>query len=171
MMINSNYAQQVALAKSNNATLVNFSNTTAPVQAIAGEKDTVRLSDKALAMMKGTEIKEIAPTYVRPETANSLLTKSEDAKNDVLHTSKSTSSKDNVTFDNRFNEIMQNILDQRLGIDRDKLEEIEAMMEEIANNENMSPEEKQLALEKLAEMREKVIEESREIREVAKQTE
>ena len=171
MMINSNYAQQVALAKSNNTTLVNFSNTTAPVQAIAGEKDTVTLSDKALAMMNGNEIKEIAPTYVRPETANSLLTKSEDAKNDVLHTSKSTSSKDNVTFDNRFNEIMQNILDQRLGIDRDKLEEIEAMMEEIANNENMSPEEKQLALEKLAEMREKVIEESREIREVAKQTE
>ena len=170
MMINSNYDQQVALAKSNNATLVNFSNTTAPVQAIAGEKDTVTLSDKALAMMNGTEIKEIAPTYVRPETANSLLTKSEDAKNDVLHTSKSTSSKDNVTFDNRFNEIMQNILDQRLGVDRDKLEEIEAMMAEIANNENMSPEEKQQALEKLGEMREKVIEESREIREIAKQT-
>ena len=171
MMINSNYAQQVALAKSNNATLVNFSNTTAPVQAIAGEQDTVTLSDKALAMMNGTEIKEIAPTYVKPETAKSLLVKSEGAKNDVLHTSKSTSRKADVIFDNRFNEIMQNILDQRLGIDRDKLEEIEAMMEEIANNENMSPEEKQLALEKLAEMREKVIEESREIREVAKQTE
>ncbi|MCJ8295582.1 MAG: hypothetical protein MJK15_14355 [Colwellia sp.] len=163
MMINSNYAQQVTLAKSNNAAFVNFANTTAPVQAISGEKDTVTLSDKALAMMNGTEIKEIAPTYVRPQTANSLL-----AKNDTLHTS---SSKDNVTFDNRFNEIMQNILDQRLGIDRDKLKEIEAMMEEIANNENMSPEEKQQALEKLAEMREKVIEESREVREFSKQTE
>ena len=164
MIINSNYAQQVALTKSNNAAFVNFANTTAPVQAIAGEKDTVTLSDKALAMMNGTEIKEIAPTYVRPETANSLLAKSEDA----LQTS---SSKDNVTFDNRFNEIMQNILDQRLGIDRDKLEEIAAMMEEIANNKNMSPEEKQQALEKLAEMREKIIDESREIRELAKQTE
>ena len=171
MMINSNYAQQVALAKSNNATLVNFSNTTAPVQAIAGEQDTVTLSDKALAMMNGTEIKEIAPTYVKPETAKSLLVKSEGAKNDVLHTSKSTSRKADVIFDNRFNEIMQNILDQRLGIDRDKLKEIEAMMEEIANNENMSPEEKQQALEKLAEMREKVIEESREVREFSKQTE
>ena len=36
-----------------------------------------------------------------------------------------------------------------------RLEELEALMEEIANNENMSPEEKQLSLEKLAEMREK----------------
>ena len=37
---------------------------------------------------------------------------------------------------------MQNILDKRLGIDRERLEELEALMEEIANNENMSPEEK-----------------------------
>ena len=65
---------------------------------------------------------------------------------------------------------MQNILDKRLGIDRERLEELEALMEEIANNENMSPEEKQLALEKLAEMREQIIEEGREIQEVVKQT-
>ncbi|OUR82612.1 hypothetical protein A9Q75_05540 [Colwellia psychrerythraea] len=65
---------------------------------------------------------------------------------------------------------MQNILDKRLGIDRERLEELEALMEEIANNENMSPEEKQLALENLAEMREQIIEEGREIQEVVKQT-
>ena len=51
-----------------------------------------------------------------------------------------------------------------------RLEELEALMEEIANNENMSPEEKELALEKLAEMREIIIEEGREIQEVVKQT-
>lgn len=33
----------------------------------------------------------------------------------------------------------------------------------MANNENMSPEEKQLMFEKLTEMREKIIEEGREI--------
>jgi hypothetical protein len=44
-----------------------------------------------------------------------------------------------------------------------RLEELEALKEEIANNENMSPEQKELALEKLAEMREIIIEEGREI--------
>ncbi len=166
MMINNNYAQQVAQAKSNNALVVRFDNTIPAVQPIPGEKDTVTLSDKALAMMNGSEIKEIAPTYVRPESARSLL-----SKNDALNTTKVGDAKEDVIVDNRFSEIMQNILDKRLGIDREKLEELEALMEEIANNENMSPEEKELALEKLAEMREKLIEEGREIQEVVEQTE
>ncbi|PKG84555.1 hypothetical protein CXF85_08075 [Colwellia sp. 75C3] len=165
MMINSNYAQQIALAKSNNAAVVNFDNNSLAVQPIPGEKDTVTFSDKALAMMNGNEVKEVAPTYVRPETARSLLSKSE-ARDPV----KGSNATENSVVDNRFTEIMQNILDKRLGIDREKLEELEAMMAEIGENENMSPEEKQLALEKLAEMREKVIEEGRNIREVAKQT-
>ena len=44
------------------------------------------------------------------------------------------------------------------------------MMEAIAKNENMSPKEKQQALETLSEMREKLIKESRDVREIAKQT-
>jgi len=72
---------------------------------------------------------------------------------------------------NRFSEIMQKIVDQRLGVDRKKLEEIDAMMEEIAKNEGMSPEEKQQALEMLTELREKVINESRDIQKIAKQNE
>ncbi|PKH87862.1 hypothetical protein [Colwellia sp. Bg11-28] len=165
MMINNNYAQQVAQAKSNNALVVSFDNTTPAVQRIPGEKDTVTLSDKALAMMNGNEIKEIAPTYLRPESARSLLAKSE-----TLNTTQVGDAKEDVVVDNRFSEIMQNILDKRLGIDREKLEELEALMEEIANNENMSPEEKELALEKLAEMREKIIEEGREIQKTVEQT-
>jgi len=166
MIINSNYAQQVAQAKSNNTSIVNFDNSIPAVQPIPGEKDTVTLSDKALAMMNGNEIKENPLTYVRPETARSLLSKSEAA-----NTAEVGDAKEDVVVDNRFSEIMQNILDKRLGIDRERLEELEALMEEIANNENMSPEEKELALEKLAEMREKIIEEGREIQEVVKQTE
>jgi len=168
MMINNNYALQVAQAKANNASIVNFDNTTPAVQPIPGEKDTVTLSDKALAMMNGTEAKEIAPTYVKPETARTLLAESEaiDAENNT----NDTSTKENKVIDTRFGEMMQNIIDQRLGVDRKKLDELEALMAEIAENENMSPEEKQKALEMLAEMRDKLIEESREIREVAKQT-
>ena len=165
MMISSNYAQQVAQEKSNNTSIVKFDNSIPAVQPIPGEKDTVTLSDQALAMMNGNEIKEIAPTYVRPESARSLLSQSE-----VLNTTQYSNAKEDIVVDNRFSEIMQNILDKRLGIDRERLEELEALMEEIANNENMSPEEKQLALEKLAEMREQIIEEGREIQEVVKQT-
>ncbi len=123
------------------------------------------LSDKALAMMNGSEIKETAPTYVRPETARALLAESE-----AIKAANDTSAKEDKVIDNKFGEIMQGILDQRLGVDREKLEEIEAMMEEIAENENMSPEEKEQALEMLVEMREQIIEESSKIREVAEQT-
>ena len=155
MMINNHYVQQVAQTKSSNALALNVDNTTLPVQPIPGEKDTVTLSDKALAMMNGNEVKEIAPTYIRPETARSLLSQSKAANTDV---------------DNRFNKMMQNILNQRLGIDNEKLEEIEAEMEEIANNENMSPEEKQKALEELTQQRDTFIEESIERAKVVNQT-
>jgi hypothetical protein len=155
MMINNHYVQQVAQTKSSNALALNVDNTTLPVQPIPGEKDTVTLSDKALAMMNGNEVKEIAPTYIRPETARSLLSQSKAANTDV---------------DNRFSKMMQNILNQRLGIDNEKLEEIEAEMEEIANNENMSAEEKQKALEELAQQRDTFIEESIERAKVVNQT-
>jgi len=168
-MINNNYALQVAQAKANNVAIVNFDNTTPSVQPIPGEKDTVTLSDKALAMMNGTEAKVVAPTYVRPETASSLLAESEAI--DVANNTNDTNTKESKVTDTRFGEMMQNIIDQRLGVDRKKLDELEALMAEIAENENMSPEERQKALEMLAEMRDKLIEESREIREVAKQTE
>ena len=155
MMINNHYVQQVAQTKSRNALALNVDNTTLPVQPIPGEKDTVTLSDKALAMMNGNEVKEIAPTYIRPETARSLLSQSKAANTDV---------------DNRFSKMMQNILNQRLGIDNEKLEEIEAEMEEIANNENMNAEEKQKALEELAQQRDTFIEESIERAKVVNQT-
>jgi uncharacterized membrane protein (DUF106 family) len=67
--------------------------------------------------------------------------------------------------------MMQNILNQRLGIDNEKLEEIEAEMDEIASNENMSLEEKQKALEELAQQRDTFIEESIERAKVVNQTE
>jgi len=164
-MINNNYAQAVAQAKSNNASRVNFDNQVQAVQAISGQKDTFTLSDKAMAMMNGEVVEEKVPTYVRPEMASSLL-----AQNKMIDTTTKDGAKEEKVVDSRFTEMMQKIVDQRLGVDRKKLEEIDALMEEIANNENMSPEEKQQALEELAKIRESLIEESREIQKVAKQT-
>ncbi|KGJ90015.1 hypothetical protein [Colwellia psychrerythraea] len=165
MMINNHYIQQVSQTKSGNALALNSDNSSLPVRPIPGEKDTLTLSDKALAMMKGHEVIEIAPSYVRPETARSLLTQSR-----ATDTVSNSGTKENTAIDNRFGEMMQSILNQRLGIDNEKLEEIEAEMEEIANNENMSPEEKQKALEELAQQRDKFIEESIEKAKVVQQT-
>ena len=161
MLINSNYAQAIAQAKANNASFVNFDKIAPVAQSTSGEKDTVTISAKAQAMMEGKNVEEIAPIYVKPETARELL-----AQN------KSSEGKEKISeIDTRFSEMMQSILDKRTGIDRKKLAEIDAMMKEIGENENLSPEEKQQALEELAKLREKVIEESIEIQKTAQQTE
>lgn len=160
MMITQDYTHAITQAKSRNATFVNFDNKAQTVQPITAEKDTFTLSDRAMALMHGKEYKYEAPTYVRPETARSMLAQSDSTASNSQRTNSG----------NRFSEIMQRVLDQRLGVDREKLDEIDAMMEDIAKNEKMSPEEKAKALEELAEIREKIIEESIEMQKVAKQT-
>lgn len=159
-MITQDYAQAIAQAKSRNATFVNFDNKVQTVQPITPEKDTFTLSDRAMALMNGKKYQPEAPTYVRPETARSMLARSDSTDSNSQRTNSSS----------RFSEIMQRVLDQRLGVDREKLDEIDAMMEDIAKNENMSPEEKAKALEELAEIKEKIIEENMEMQKVAKQT-
>ena len=72
-MINTNYAEQVALAKSLNISIVNFDTGTPKIQPITGEKDTVTFSDNALAIIQGQEHQEEAPTYLKPVSALSLL--------------------------------------------------------------------------------------------------
>jgi hypothetical protein len=176
-MINTNYALMVEQARANNETRVNFDNDIPAVQPIPSQKDTVTLSDKALAMMNGLSINEDAPTYVKPESARALIAKhdtenssinSQAVKNEEL---KNNSSSKSADIDTRFADMMQKILDRRLGVDRDKLEELDAMMKEVADNENMSPEEKELALEKIAEMREEIIEKAQDMRDFAKEDE
>ena len=77
---------------------------------------------------------------------------------------------ENKVTDNRFNDMMLKILDKRLGIDREKLAELEAMIKNVAENEKMSPEEKQKAIEELEKMREEIIEKSIKIKETATET-
>jgi len=155
MIIFQNYAQAISNAKANNESQVNFNKPITAVEAIPSEKDTVTLSDKALAMMNGKTYTEEAPTYIRPVTARTLL-----ASNDEQNTIGNTTTSDQQVPDTRFAEIMQKILDKRLGIDSEKLEEIEVMMEQVANDDSLSPEAKQEALDKLTEMREQVFKES-----------
>ncbi len=161
MMINNNYAEQIAIAKANKASIVNFDNNMPISTSISGGRtqDTVSISPQAQALANGKSYQETAPTYIKPVTARALLATNQ-AEGQITET----------PTDSRFNDMMQNILDKRLGVDREKLKELDAMMEEIANNENMSPEEKAEALEKLAEMREKIIQESIELKDIAQQS-
>ena len=69
MMINTHYSEIIALAKQKGASQVDFKNNDYIVKAITAEKDTFTLSDAALAKMKGEQVQEIAPTYIKPETA------------------------------------------------------------------------------------------------------
>lgn len=160
MMINTNYAEIVANAKARNATYVSFDKAVAPINAITAEKDTFTLSDRAIAKMNGSNSNETAPTYIKPKTAREFL--SENTEPTKNHEESAKISK--------FNEMMLSILDKRLGIDREKLEELDAMIKAIADDKNMSPEEKQKTIEKLQEVKEKIIEESMEIQKKAKQT-
>ncbi len=162
MMINTNnYAEIIAQARAIGASVVNFDQKTQAVQPIAGQKDTVTLSDQALAKLNGQALAQQAPTYIKPETARSLLAQARSAE---------PTENDKVVTDDRFGEMMQNILDKHLGVDREKLAEIDAMMEEIAKNENMSPKEKAKALEELAKMREEIIEQSMKLKDTAEKT-
>ncbi len=168
MMISINYTEVIAQARKNGETHVDFDKGDYNVKAISSGKDTVSLSDAALAKMNGEEIKDIPPTYIRPETAKSLLAKEEATNKAQAKVDNNANVKSDK--DLRFDKVMQDILDKRLGVDRKKLEEIDAMMEEIAKNENLSPAQKQKAMEELEKMKEEVIEESMEIQKQAKRT-
>ena len=74
-MINSNYANIIEQAKTQMSPQVNVEQSTAPITPIAAQQDTLTLSKQAQALLQGgkAEVKEIAPTYKKPETAQALL--------------------------------------------------------------------------------------------------
>jgi len=61
--------------------------------------------------------------------------------------------------DNFLQDAMQAILDKRAGIDREKLKELEAKMEEIANDESLSPEQKAEQMKLLQQQKEELLKE------------
>jgi hypothetical protein len=170
MMINQNYSEIITRAKAQGASQVDFTNSNNVPIDNSSNKDTLTLSSQALALSKGENniVQEIAPIYVRPQTAAELLAQNKNSKETSPSSLVSPVKSDTVT-NSRFEDMMQAILDKRLGVDRKKLEELDAMMEEIAKNENLSPEEKAIAMEEIAKMREKVIEKSIEVKNIAKE--
>ena len=174
MMINLNYSEIITRVKSQGASQVDFKNThNAPISNPSNQ-DTLTLSSQALSLSKGDKsiIQEVDPIYARPQTASELLAQNKDNQTNtqqISTLSEVNEIKSSVVSNSRFEDMMQAILDKRLGVDRKKLEELDAMMEEIAKNENLSPEEKATAMEEIAKMREEIIEESIEVKKIAKE--
>jgi hypothetical protein len=171
MIININYSEQIAHAKTQGASQVDFKRNALTQLKNSPNQDTLTLSNQALSLINGNKniIKETPPTYIKPQTASALI---EENKNSTSKTEQlnedgvGVSSTKNVKFE----EMMQAIIDKRLGVDRKKLEEIEALMKEIAEDQNLSPEAKKNALKEIEKMRDNIIEESIEIKKTARQT-
>lgn len=174
MMVNLNYSEIITKAKADGVSQVSFKNNNITSVSNSSNQDTLTLSNKAISLSKGENyiVQEIAPIYVKPQTAAALLSENKDSSLQSQTISNSLYDSDltkKIKDNSRFEDIMQAILDKRLGVDRKRLDELDAMMEEIAKNENLSPEEKAKAMEVIEEMREKIIEESIEVKKVAKQ--
>ena len=157
-MINHDYAAIISQAKKSGAQYVNFTQPSQPNNSVNAYQDKVTLSSDAVNLLNGESTTQTAPTYIKPTTARALL-----AENKT-----STSIDKQYERNSRFDDMLQKILDKRLGVDREKLEEIEAMMREVAENENLSPEQKQKALEELEKVREQMMEESLDVQKQAK---
>ncbi|NQZ86017.1 MAG: hypothetical protein HRT54_00370 [Colwellia sp.] len=175
MMINVNYNEIIAQAKTKGASQANFNNINSTRTNDAINQNTLTLSNQALSLLEGNKniIQEISPIYVRPQTSAELLAGNQSSQSNLQVTTSSSDEikiKDTTETNSRFGDMMQAILDKRLGVDRKKLEELDAMMAEIAKNENLSPEEKEKAMEEIGKMREKIIEESIDIKKIAKET-
>jgi len=171
MMINVNYSEQIAHAKTQGASQVDFKRSATTQLKSSSNQDTLTLSNQALSLINGDKqiVTETSPIYVKPQTAAALIAEN---KNSTSTTGRANEGGVSAisTKGAKFEEMMQAIIDKRLGIDRKKLEEIEALMKEIAEDQNLSPEAKENALKEIEKMRDNIIEESIEIKKTAKQT-
>lgn len=74
----------------------------------------------------------------------------------------SQSSDKAIEQDTLFKEAMASIIEGRLGVDKEKIKEIEAMMEEVAKDETLSSEEKERRIGELQELLDKEYEKAAE---------
>jgi len=155
---NDNAYSRVAVSQKNS---VNVSPARAPLAAINEVdnryQDTVTL---ASAAKRGQETKEsqTAQTYEQLALGKSAQYSNNDAVNKDAAPSdeKSQLESDNSHF---LQDAMQAILDKRSGIDREKLKELEAQMEEIVNDKNLSPEQKAEQMKLLQQHKEQLLKE------------
>lgn len=127
--------------------------------------DTVSISDTARAMMQGHPVEQKQDTYdnmaklARVKTNASSLVNLEQQEQRIAPEIDNRE-KDHINIDNFFSEAMKGVLDSRMGIDKEKIKEIEAMMEEVAKDDSLSPEQKAKKLEELQKLMDEVIEEA-----------
>lgn len=158
---NDNAYSRVAVSQENTVNVSPSRQSRSPLTAInevdTRYQDTVTLSSPA---KQGQETKEsqTANTYEQLAPGKSAQYSNNDAvsKGATPSDEKSQLESDNSNF---LQDAMQAILDKRAGIDREKLKELEAQMEEIANDKNLSPEQKAEQMKLLQQQKEELLKE------------
>ena len=113
--------------------------------------------------MNGEKTNATSNTYAMPKTARELLAEHAAIERDPSAFNKAKS-------DVRLSEMMENISNNRIGFDREQLKKIAAMMAKIAENENLSPEQKQQAIKALEAQKQEIVEESLDVRKLTRQS-
>jgi hypothetical protein len=161
--MNTDYTEIITQAKIKGGSHANFDNFNENVKLFTEEKDTYTLSGPAQAKMKGEAINETSHIYFMPKTARELLDEQAVKELDLSTVYK-------LKSDARLKEVMENITNNRVGVDREQLKKIEAMMATVAENDNLSPEQKQQAIRALEAQKQKAVEESLDVRKKTKQS-
>lgn len=117
----------------------------------------------------------ITPSPAFSTTAVNSNSNHDPYRDTVTITSSSKTAESSQTYDHlgsqakrqsRQQDIMQTILDKRTGIDRDKLDEIEAQIQEVAKNNHLSQAQKEEQIALLEEQKTQMMEEFIEINEL-----
>lgn len=122
--------------------------------------DTVSISAAARDMADGKTPEIVQHTYDNLASARRITPTQIQIATPTEPATVEPRNKPEINIDNFFENTMQSILDNRMGLDKEKLKEIEAMMEEVAKDDSLSPDQKAKKLEELQKLMDKVIEES-----------
>jgi len=140
-------------------------NDNAYVEPIAPQ-DTVTLSQGA---MNGEQSKsENHNTYDHLVSAQRISNRTIEVNNAQVSAKETSDTQQKhdalagVDTTNFLSDAMKTMVENRLGVDKEKIEEIEAMMEEVAKDESLSAQEKEKRIEGLQEMLEKEYEKAAE---------
>jgi len=135
------------------------------VEPIAPQ-DTVTLSQGA---MKGEQSKsENHNTYDHLVNAQRISNRTIEVNNAQVSTKETNETEikhdalAGIDTTNFLSDAMKTMVENRLGVDKEKIKEIEAMMEEIGKDESLSAQEKEKRIEGLQEMLEKEYEKAAE---------
>lgn len=150
------YSQQVQSTRS-----VNNLSTEANIgsDAKVNSTDRVTLSARALAGEKSNAVD--SHTYDHLQNMQRVVIRTDD-KVAPPEPSNKPQPLAHIDTSNFLADAMASIVEGRLGVDKEKLKEIEAMMEEVGKDESLSPEEKEKRLADLQELLDKEYEKAAE---------